>query len=384
MPIAYVNGTGKLNASSVATTAGSGVIGWTPTNGNTLTVTISGWHASGFSASGVSDNNGNTYSLVYDSGAISGGSRILVYAAWAYNGTGAPTVTVANVQASANFLTWSVQEFSGLLTSGYEAAASALATGATSGVDAVVTAAAANTDANSLVFALLVYPTGTTITISTPSGYTALYNEGDSGDLAAQGGYKIVSASTAQTASWSYDDTAVTWGAAVVVLAGARGVGWTEGAGTSLASDEVNSAHHQRQKWTHGADGAANDASATAPMPVQQLPTTSGGASVYKLVSATGTNSAAIKTSPGLVYGVIVGNTNSSPRYLKLYNSASAPTVGTTTPAMTIPVHRLSKIDIPQGVTFSSGIGIAITTGAADSDTGGVVADEVTATVLYK
>lgn len=162
------------------------------------------------------------------------------------------------------------------------------------------------------------------------------------------------------------------------------GVGWTEGAGTTLATDDVSGVHHQRQKWTAGADGTADDVSATAPLPVTATATTSGGASAYKLVSATGTNSASIKGSAGLVYGVIVGNTNSSPRYLKLYDRASAPTVGTHTPAMTIPVHRLSKIDIPHGATFASGIGIGLTTGAADNDTGGVAANELAVTVLYK
>jgi len=384
MPIAYVDGTGKLNGDNVGSTDSSGTLGWTPTNGNALTVTISAWRSGGYSATSVTDDKGNTYSLVYDSGAISGGSRLLLYVAWNYSGSGAPTVTVNNANASGNFLTWSVQEFSGLKPSGYEAASSALATGATSGVDATVTASAANSDAVSLVFALLVYPTGTTITISTPSGYTALYNEDQTGSLAAQGGYKITSASAVNSASWSYDDTAVTWGAAVIVLLGAQGVGWTEGSGTSIASDEVDSAQYQRQKWTSGADGTANDVSASAPLPVSTLPVTSGGVSAYKLVSATGTNSAAIKGSAGLVYGVIVGNTNSSPRYLKLYDTASAPTVGTTTPKITIPVLRLSKIDIPHGATFASGIGIGLTTGAADNDTGGVAQDEVAVTVFYK
>jgi hypothetical protein len=229
-----------------------------------------------------------------------------------------------------------------------------------------------------------VYPTGTTITISTPSGYTALYNEGDSGDLAAQGGYKITTASAVNSASWSYDDTSVTWGAAIVVLSGVRGVGWTEGSGTLLASDDIGGVHHQRQKWTHGADGTATDTSVTAPMPVRLAAVASGGATPYRLVSAGGTNSAAVKASPGTLYGLIASNTNSSPRYLKLYDSASAPSVGTTTPKMTIPVPRLAKLDLPQGITFSSGIGVGLTTGAADSDTGGVAANEVTVTLYYR
>jgi hypothetical protein len=163
-----------------------------------------------------------------------------------------------------------------------------------------------------------------------------------------------------------------------------NGVGWTEGAGTVLATDDIGGVHHQRQKLTHGADGTAADASVTAPMPVRLAAIASGGATPYRLVSAVGTNSAAVKASPGTVYGLIVGNANSSPRYLKLYDSASAPTVGTTTPKMTIPVNRLTKLELPQGISFTSGIGIGLTTGAADSDTGGVAANELAVTVFYR
>lgn len=163
-----------------------------------------------------------------------------------------------------------------------------------------------------------------------------------------------------------------------------NGVGWTEGSGTVLAADEIGTVKYQRQKPTFGADGSATDVSAAAPMPLRLAPVTSGGVSAYKLVSATGTNSTAIKASPALVYGVIAGNTNSSARYVKLYNKASAPTVGTDTPAVTIPVVRTSMIPVPLGATFSTGLGIGVTSGAADSDTGGVAADEVTVTVLYK
>lgn len=384
MAIARVDGSGKLNSSDVTTTADSGVLGWTPVNGDAVSVLVSGWHASGYSAASVTDDEGNTYTPVYDSGAIAGGSRLLLYVCWAWNGSGAPTVTIANTQATANFLTWSVDEWSGLLTAGYDASASAFATGATSGVDAAVTASTANLDANSLVFAAMVYPTGTTITITDPAGYTALYNEGDTGDLASAGAYKIVTASAVQSATWTHDDDTVRWGAAVIVLRGASGVGFTAGSGLELATDEVDSVQHQRQKWTHGADGTATDVSATAPLPVQHIPLTSGGVSTYKLVAATGSNATSVKGSAATVYGIVVGNTNSSPRYLKLYNKASAPTVGNDVPYMTVPVHRTTRITLRQGIAFGTGLALALTTGAADGDTGGVAAEEVTVSVLYK
>lgn len=384
MPIAFVNGTGEILSSNVGSTAGSGGLAWTPTNGNALIVTISAWQASGYTATSVTDNKGNTYSLAYDSGAITGGSRLLIYAAWNYSGTGAPTVTVNNTASSGNFLAWAVSEFSGLKSSGLDSAATAFASGATSGVDASVTASTANADANSLVFAMLVHPTGTTFTLSGPAGYTAIYNEATSGNLGAWGGYKIVTTSAVQSAAWSYDDDVITWGAAVVVFAGAGGVGWTEGAGTTLATDDIGGAHHQRQKWTTGADGTANDVSSASPLAATLAPVASGGATPHKLVSATGTNGTSVKAAPAVVYGFIATNTNSSPRFLKLYDKASAPTVGTDTPKYTVAVPRIATGSWPHGMTFSTGLAVALTSGAADSDTGGVLADEITATVLYK
>lgn len=384
MPIAYVNGTGELLGSNVGSTDDSGTLGWTPTNGNALMVTISAWRSGGYTATNVTDDKGNTYALAYDSGAITGGSRLLIYAAWNYSGSGAPTVTVNNANSSGNFLAWAVTEFSGLRTSGLDTAATALASGATSGVDASVTASTANADTNSLVFALLVHPTGTTFTLSGPAGYTELYNQAVSGDLGAWGGYKIVTTSAIQSAAWSYDDDVVTWGAAVVVFAGSRGVRWTEGSGTVLASDEVDSAQYQRQKLTFGADGTATDVSASAPLPLQPAPVTSGGATPYKIVSSTGTNAASVKASAGTLYGFSLTNTNSSPRFLKLYDKASAPTVGTDSPKFTIAVPRIATATWPQGMAFTSGIAVAMTTGAGDGDTGGVAATELTGVLFYR
>lgn len=66
------------------------------------------------------------------------------------------------------------------------------------------------------------------------------------------------------------------------------------------------------------------------------IPQTSGGYTSFPLVSLASTNATVVKASAGQVYGWALGNTNASPRYLKLYNKASAPTVGTDTPTQTI------------------------------------------------
>ena len=54
--------------------------------------------------------------------------------------------------------------------------------------------------------------------------------------------------------------------------------------------------------------------------------------------NAATTNATSTKASAGTVYGIIVANASAETRYLKVYNKASAPTVGTDTPVLTFPV----------------------------------------------
>lgn len=52
------------------------------------------------------------------------------------------------------------------------------------------------------------------------------------------------------------------------------------------------------------------------------------------LTSAATTNATSVKTSGGTIYNIVASNTGAAAAYLKIYNKASAPTVGTD-----IPVH---------------------------------------------
>jgi len=113
-----------------------------------------------------------------------------------------------------------------------------------------------------------------------------------------------------------------------------------------------------------------------------------GGTTMYKLISAASTNATNVKSSEGALYGVQVFNTNASARYLKLYNKASAPTVGTDTPVkvLTIPGNTAGSglvIHFANGISFTTGIAFALTTGAADSDTGAVAANEIVTNLDY-
>ena len=101
--------------------------------------------------------------------------------------------------------------------------------------------------------------------------------------------------------------------------------------------------------------------------------------------SAGSTNGTVVKASAGTVYGLTVSNINAAIRYLKLYNSTTV-TVGTTTPAITIAIPAGGFVSLnwgPLGMRFGTGICLGMTTGAADSDTGAVAANEIKSTISY-
>lgn len=134
---------------------------------------------------------------------------------------------------------------------------------------------------------------------------------------------------------------------------------------------------------------AALPAGANAIGDVGLYPRTSGGLAAGKTISEAGTNATSVKGSAGQVYAIFATNVNAAARYLKLYNKASAPTVGTDTPVATllIPGHTAGSglhLKIDHGLEFTAGIAFALTTGAADADTGAVAAGDLVVNVFYK
>ena len=129
---------------------------------------------------------------------------------------------------------------------------------------------------------------------------------------------------------------------------------------------------------------------ATEPIPGAQIsgtqPVSVTAPTASNINSAATTNATSVKASAGTVYSVTASNINAAIRYLKFYNKASAPTVGTDVPVITIPIPAGGAINIPFGTTghrFTTGIALAITTGAADSDTGAVAANEIKVATAY-
>lgn len=94
--------------------------------------------------------------------------------------------------------------------------------------------------------------------------------------------------------------------------------------------------------------------------------------------AAANTNATLVKNAPGTLTRVIGHNKAAADRYLKLYNMTSAPTVGTSTPFMTITLPAGLPFALELQQFFSSGISFALTTGVADNDTGALSAGDIT------
>ena len=95
------------------------------------------------------------------------------------------------------------------------------------------------------------------------------------------------------------------------------------------------------------------------------------------LVSAATTNATVVKASAGTLFTAAISNTTAATIYVKLYNKATAPTVGTDIPVLTLTVVVGDTVS-PQfgrlGVRFTAGIALAITGVAAATDTTAVAA----------
>jgi len=116
---------------------------------------------------------------------------------------------------------------------------------------------------------------------------------------------------------------------------------------------------------------------------------TAGGWTPSHTVSAASTNATSLKGSAGQVGFITASNVNAAMRYLKLYNKATAPTVGTDTPVLVLPIPGNTAgagiaLSFGPGIEFTTGIAWALTTGAANSDTGAVSASEHVIGIGYK
>mgnify|MGYP003647344355 CR=1 FL=1 len=131
---------------------------------------------------------------------------------------------------------------------------------------------------------------------------------------------------------------------------------------------------------------AVTNAGTFATQSTLQAITGQTGATTATLISAATTNATSTKASAGKLYGYALFNANAAARYVKFYNKASAPTVGTDVAVLVIlvPAGGGANLDIPVGLNFSTGIAFATTTGAATADTGAVAVSEILVNFWYK
>lgn len=97
--------------------------------------------------------------------------------------------------------------------------------------------------------------------------------------------------------------------------------------------------------------------------------------------TAASVNATSAKASAGNVYKIFGNNTKASVIYLKIYNKATAPTVGTDTPVLTIPIAASGRFDIDiggaNGFYLGTGIAYGFTTDAADAGTTALLAGDI-------
>lgn len=103
------------------------------------------------------------------------------------------------------------------------------------------------------------------------------------------------------------------------------------------------------------------------------------GNTISKLSSAANTNPTSVKASAGNLYSILAHNTGAGDAFIKFYNKASAPTVGTDTPIYTIRIPAGQTVIWEPSISkrFSTGIAFAITGAAGDADTTAIAAAQV-------
>jgi len=97
--------------------------------------------------------------------------------------------------------------------------------------------------------------------------------------------------------------------------------------------------------------------------------------------AAASVNATSAKGAAGNVFKIFGNNAKASVIYLKVYNKATAPTVGTDVPVLTIPIAASGRFDIDiggdSGFYLGTGIAYGFTTDAADNGTTALLAGDI-------
>lgn len=310
---------------------------------------------------------------------------------------GTANTNVLSVQGIASGV---AQPVSGTVTAAQATAASLNAT--------VVQATAANlnvTEANSTTIASSVLSQGSTtsgqkgelamgaVTTAAPS-YTTAQTSPLSLDTAGNLRVNVVTGGGSGGTSSTFGSAFPSTGTAIGLTNGTNMVGWsaTSNYGTAPSAIAVPAVNafitnaNANGQTTMSASAPIVIASNQTAVPTTSATATTGGASTSLLIAANSTNATSLKASAGTLYGCQVFNNGATIGYLKFYNKASSPTVGTDTPikVIMIPASSGAVVDLPSmGVAFSTGIAYAVTAGIANTDTTAVAASEYIINIDY-
>ena len=117
-----------------------------------------------------------------------------------------------------------------------------------------------------------------------------------------------------------------------------------------------------------------------------QVTETPATPTAFILNSAATTNATSVKASAGTIYSITISNVGAAAVFVKIYNLATTPTVGTSTIALTIPVAASGVANIQfaaTGMRFGTGIALATTNLVADTDTTVVAAGQIKVLMSY-
>lgn len=119
---------------------------------------------------------------------------------------------------------------------------------------------------------------------------------------------------------------------------------------------------------------------------VQNIPGTTGGCSISRVVATNSTNATVVKASAGHLYGYEIYNASGATSFVKLVNKASSPSAGSETVAYTIAIPTVSTrvVWFPEGIAFATGITFFTVTGFADSNSTAVAANDLIIQIFYK
>jgi hypothetical protein len=134
-----------------------------------------------------------------------------------------------------------------------------------------------------------------------------------------------------------------------------------------------------------GTGSLAAGTNAIGDVGIQYRANATGAATIRHIVSAASTNLTNVKASAGRLVGWSVVNTNAAFRYVKLHNTAGTPTAGASVvQTIAVPPNGVNNMPVGGGgIGFATGIAISTVTGAADSDTVAVGANDLIIDLFY-